>query len=227
MDHAREVRALDHELFRRVSQDLERLRPDVRVLLVPGLRIDRLGPRDRQRTLEREPLLSFGRIEAGPRLLVLGHVEQDPLEDRRSAERVPLEHAAGIHEPDHGPVGADHAVPDRPRSPGSPIVFRGSCDTLAIIGMDHLEPDLRLPEPAIDRIADEFGCLGADVLDGKSGRGVLGVVGELEGVDDCRTALGERPESILGCFCLRLGILASRDVEHHPLERGRISRFGP
>jgi hypothetical protein len=79
------------QLLGRVPEDVEGLRSDVRVPFEPRLGVDRLGPRDRERSLERLALSSRGRLDLSPGFFIGGHVEKDALEGPRSPLRVPIE----------------------------------------------------------------------------------------------------------------------------------------
>ena len=156
-------------------------------------------------------------------LLLPGHVEEDPLEPPWTALRVPLHHAAGVEQPDHLAVGADHPVADRPGVARLPGVAAVLGDALAIVGVDHLEPHHRVLDPVFDGIANQIGGLGAEVRDVEPRVGVRSLVDEVERVGDDGSALGEGPEPVLGRLGLPLRLLASGDVQHHPLERAGVA----
>ena len=122
-------------------------------------------------------------------------------------------------------VGADHAVADHPRLAGPPRVRRRLGDAFAIVRMDHLEPDLGLMEPMLDRVVDELRGLRADVRDMDGGVGLLGV-GQLVGVRHDRAAFRERPVAVLRGGRLGFGVHATRDIQHHALEGSRVTGVG-
>ena len=154
----------------------------------------------------------------------LGDVADRAEETDRAPLIVPLHTESAVGEPDNAAVGGEDPVLRDPRLTGLPGVSAGGEHLVAIVGMDHREPDHRIVDPRLGGDAEHVAELRAHVLD----RDVRRIPrSEHVAVLDRRAPLDQCAEAVLGRSRLLLGFMQRRDVHHHAFEQQRLAARVP